>query len=123
MGRKKKMPVQEVETDYLDFDKTPDAASELAKLRAENTRLMHELASKNAAEVALPNSGRGRYRVELRHSPAPVKRLELDADSEQDAWDRFLQANFQKQGNQAGWRRLQEQVARGELDRVIVKVG
>jgi hypothetical protein len=33
-----------------------------------------------------------------------------------------LQANLQKQGKQESWKRLQEQVARGELDRVIVKV-
>jgi len=120
MEKKDKMP--EVGADYLDSARSSDSATELAELRAENLRLMHELSRKTTAEAPLPNSGRGRYRVELRHSPAPVKRLELDAESEQDAWDRFLQANSQKQGNQESWKRLQEQMARGELDRVIAKV-
>jgi hypothetical protein len=120
MGKKEK--TLEAGTDYLDSTRSSDPAAELAELRAENLRLMHELARRTVAETQLPNSGKGRYRVELRHSPASVKRLELDADGEQDAWDKFLQANFQKQGKQESWKRLQEQVARGELDRVIVKV-
>lgn len=66
--------------------------SELDALKAELARLQAELAEARG-EPMQPSAGPGRYLVVLRHSPARFKRLEVEAEDERDAWEKFVKAN------------------------------
>ncbi|HYE19101.1 MAG TPA: hypothetical protein VEA69_11690 [Tepidisphaeraceae bacterium] len=72
---------------------------EAAKLRAKVAELEAEIQRRDAAAAKLPDSGPGKYRIVLRHSPAAIKKLVVEANGEADAWAKFVTANRLKLNN------------------------
>ena len=104
---------------------------QLAAQEVELDRMRAELAKRDAASQPLPNSGAGRYKVILRHSPSRLKVFECDADGEQEAWAKFQTEAIKKSWNpkdpdQRAVKSLERFLADGRVygfDRTITKVG
>ena len=86
----------------------PDAAllEELVRLRAENLALVEKIAA-NTAPVVFPTadperkllaSAPQKYTVTVRHSTAALKKFECLARSDDEAWDKYLDALRVKMG-------------------------
>lgn len=72
---------------------------ELADKAAALKEVQEQLAATITPLKPLPEDGPGRYRVVLRHAPGRFKRLEIDADSPLDAWNKFVQAAMERNNN------------------------
>lgn len=124
--------VQDIDADFG----APDVADaeqlrrDLAAKEKELDELRAALAQRDAAAQPLPDSGPGRYEVVVRHAPTKLKRFVTDAESEKDAWAKYVQAATKANYNDKDpHRRLLKQfedyVANGRLhgyDRTIRKV-
>lgn len=101
---------------------SPPLKDENIQLRLENARMRAELERINAANQPIPDNGPGTIRVVLRHTPAPIKRIEvMQAKNEADAWERFLEANARKalESKKLGhfWKMAQQALASGMFQR------
>jgi hypothetical protein len=72
---------------------------ELADKQKELESTQQQLAAATAPLQKLPDSGPGKYKVILRHSPSRLKEAVVEARNEDEAWNKFLQAAMAKTNN------------------------
>lgn len=72
---------------------------ELADKQRQLESVQQQLVAATAPLQKLPDSGPGKYKIILRHSPSRLKEAVIEAKSEDDAWNKFLVSAMAKNNN------------------------